>query len=162
VSAQERAWLRAWADPDTVVAEVGLSRERALAGLCDRLRDSSVLVVDYGHQRGERPVDGSLVGYRHGEVLHPVPDGSMDLTAHVAVDALCASMGDRPVVRSRQRDMLLDLLGSATVDQQLARSQPQAYLQQVAQRAAQHALCRRGGLGDFWWVLIEPPARLAR
>ena len=162
VSEEERVWLETWTDADTIVAEVGLTREHALAELYGHLHESSVLVVDYGHVASQRPVEGSLVGYRQGEVQRPLPDGSMDLTAHVAMDALCASMGQDVLVRARQSEILGDLIGPAHVDQRWARSRPAAYLQQVAEHAAAHALSQRGGLGDFWWVLIEPPARLSR
>ncbi|HKJ11256.1 MAG TPA: SAM-dependent methyltransferase [Ornithinimicrobium sp.] len=162
VREEERAWLEAWADADTEIAEVGLARERALAALRRSVRDCSVLVVDYGHHQGERPPQGTLVGYRDGGMLPAVPNGSMDLTAHVAIDALVASCGEGGVRWARQREMLPDLLDPPPLDAELARPQPAAYLQQVAEQAAWGELCRRGGLGDFWWVLTEPPARLAR
>ena len=39
---------------------------------------------------GARPVDGSLTGFRAGRQVAPVPDGSCDVTAHVAIDAVAA------------------------------------------------------------------------
>ena len=40
-----------------------------------------------------RPLDGSLTGFRAGRQVAPVPDGSCDLTAHVAMDAVAAAPG---------------------------------------------------------------------
>jgi hypothetical protein len=86
----------------------------------------------------------------------------MDLTAHVAVDALCASVSEHGVVRARQWEALCDLLGPGGLEQNLARSRPAEYLHQLAEQGARRELCQRGGLGDFWWVLVGSPARLAR
>ncbi|MGB7450464.1 MAG: SAM-dependent methyltransferase [Ornithinimicrobium sp.] len=155
VADEERAWLERWTDPGTDIAEVGLTRERAVADLRGRLRRSTVLLVDYGHLRHERPPQGTLVGYRHGEVLPPVPDGSMDLTAHVAVDALWASLGAGALMRARQREALAELLETPRIDQQLAHTLPSTYLHQLAEQQARRELSRDGGLGDFWWVLAE-------
>ena len=56
--------------------------------LGSRVRRGAVLAVDYGHTVGERPADGTLTAYRAGALVVPVPDGSCDLTAHVAIDSL--------------------------------------------------------------------------
>ena len=50
------------------------------------------LAIDYAHERERRPVYGTLTGYRDGHCVSPVPDGSCDITAHVALDA-CADGG---------------------------------------------------------------------
>ena len=47
-----------------------------------------LLAVDYGHAAGGRPTGGTLAAYRDGAQVAPVPDGTCDLTAHVAVDSL--------------------------------------------------------------------------
>ena len=46
-----------------------------------------VLAVDYGHLAADRPPTGTLAAHRHGHLVPPVPDGSCDLTAHVAWDS---------------------------------------------------------------------------
>ena len=51
------------------------------------------MAVDYAHDRAGRPKGGSLTAYRNGRAVPPVPDGSCDLTAHVALDA-CAAAGE--------------------------------------------------------------------
>ena len=68
--------------------EVGSARDLAWADLVARVRRGTLLAVDYGHTRGDRPAHGTLTAYRDGALVAPVPDGSCDLTAHVAVDAL--------------------------------------------------------------------------
>ena len=56
--------------------------------------------VDYGHARADRPAAGTLTGYREGRQVAPVPDGSCDLTAHVAMDSLGARRAGRPAHRA--------------------------------------------------------------
>ena len=127
--------------------EVGRQRDEAWSALLDRLPSGSVAVaVDYGHTVADRPREGTLVAYREGHVVDPVPDGTCDLTAHVAVDSL------RQTRRLRQREAT-DAVGapeyvSAAVD-------PAAYLQALADHSAVAELRRPGGFGDFWWVIAQ-------
>ena len=89
---EELAWCaRHWPVEGLPVGarvEVGLTRDLAWADLVARVRSGILLAVDYGHTAGDRPVGGTLTAYRSGSVVAPVPDGSCDLTAHVAVDSL--------------------------------------------------------------------------
>ena len=55
------------------------------------------VAVDYGHLRDSRPVDGTLTGFRDGRQVPPVPDGSCDVTAHVAMDAVAVGGAGTPV-----------------------------------------------------------------
>lgn len=154
----EAAWLDRWVGPSVRRAEVGLARDRAWADLITRVDDGLVLAVDYGHTLPDRPPDGSLAAYRHGAQVAPVPDGSCDLTAHVAVDALAAATpaGHGGAEVMRQGAALDDLLGPlAAVEHALARTEPTAYLQLLAEQATRRALGAPGGLGDFWWVLAR-------
>jgi SAM-dependent MidA family methyltransferase len=132
--------------------EVGSSRDGAWADLVGRVRRGTLLAVDYGHTRGERPLHGTLTGYRAGAVVHPVPDGSCDVTAHVAVDSLdhdevttqraaLHALGIRPVVPSRE---------DATAD-------PSGYLAALARASAVTALTDANGLGGFSWVVRRAP-----
>ena len=66
----------------------GSTRDLAWGDLVCRVRHGILLAVDYGHTRGDRPTGGTLTAYRAGALVAPVPDGSCDLTAHVAVDSL--------------------------------------------------------------------------
>lgn len=74
--------------------EVGEPRDRFWAELVGRSVAAgarAMLAVDYAHLRADRPPLGSLTGFRAGRALPPKPDGSMDLTAHVAIDAVAAA-----------------------------------------------------------------------
>ncbi|WP_238146793.1 SAM-dependent methyltransferase [Ornithinimicrobium murale] len=128
-------------------AEVGLARDAAYADLVSRVEQGVVLVIDYGHRRDARPQEGTLTGYRHGGQVPPVPDGSCDLTAHVAVDSLGADL------LCTQREALHDLLGRPTLPpHELSSARPTAYLEQLSRANALATLTRPGGLGDFWWA----------
>jgi SAM-dependent MidA family methyltransferase len=127
--------------------EVGRQRDEAWAALLGRLAPGSVaLAVDYGHTVEDRPRTGTLVAYRDGRLVDPVPDGSCDLTAHVSVDSL------RQTRRLRQRDAVA---ASPPPDHRLAAEDPAAYLAALADHSAVAALRRPGGFGDFWWVVTR-------
>lgn len=149
----QRSWLEGWTSERVLRAEVGRPRDHAWADLCSRVDQGLVVAVDYGHTLAVRPIQGSLSAYRQGKQTGVVPDGSCDLTAHVAVDSLVAAT---PGVRLlRQRAVLDDVLGlMPTVPHDLARTEPTAYLQLLAEHSARRALSAPGGLGDFWWVLL--------
>lgn len=152
-------WLVRWVPDGVRRTEVGLPRDRAAADLLGRLDRGVLLVVDYGHDREHRPVDGTLTGYRGGRQVPPVPDGSCDLTAHVAVDSLVSHLATIfPDVRCRvstQAEALADLLpgAGAPVPHELARREPTAYLQALGRRGALAALRAPGGPGGFRWLV---------
>lgn len=140
------AWLRAWWPLSAVGdrAEVGRTRDDAWAGLVRLARRCVLVAVDYA-LGDPRPVTGSLAGYRSGRQVRPVPDGSCDITAHVALDA-CAAAGERAGATGSwhacQRDVLLDL--------EIA-NDPPVGAGQVPQLGA---LARRGELAE----LLDPAA----
>jgi len=127
--------------------EVGRQRDEAWSSLLARLPAGSVAVaVDYGHTVADRPREGTLVGYREGHVVDPVPDGTCDLTAHVAVDSL------RQTRRLQQREAVAAV---GAPDHASAAVDPAAYLQALADQSAVAELRRPGGFGDFWWVIAQ-------
>jgi SAM-dependent MidA family methyltransferase len=73
-------------------AEVGLPRDEAWASAVGRVARGLAVAVDYAHDVDTRPPFGTLTGFREGRETAPVPDGSCDITAHVALDA-CAAAG---------------------------------------------------------------------
>jgi hypothetical protein len=151
-------WADRWLGPQLRRAEVGLDRDLAWADLVARVDSGVVLAVDYGHTAADRPRDGTLTGFRRGRQVPPVPDGSVDVTAHVAVDSLVAVAETLPGTwcqADRQRAVLVDLLGdpAVPVPHALASREPAAYLRALARRSALATLTAPGGLGDFWWVL---------
>ncbi|KAB7746491.1 hypothetical protein GA707_03080 [Nostocoides sp. F2B08] len=147
----DRVWAERWWPVGSRV-EVGRARDEAWADLLSRVGRGLVVAVDYGHTTAARPETGTLTGYRGGDVVAPVPDGSCDLTAHVAVDSL---RHDRIV---RQRDLFAELgLTGTALEPRLAHEAPAAYLQALARRSAVTALRDPAGLGAFWWVLARRP-----
>ncbi|HET7762464.1 MAG TPA: SAM-dependent methyltransferase [Phycicoccus sp.] len=132
--------------------EVGWSRDRAWAGLVDRVRRGTLLAVDYGHTRAERPLHGTLTGYRAGELVDPVPDGSCDVTAHVAVDSL-----DHDELMTQRAALHALGIRAETPARDDAARDPAGYLAGLARASAVAALTDPGGLGGFSWVLRRVP-----
>jgi Putative S-adenosyl-L-methionine-dependent methyltransferase len=155
VPASLRAWTQRWWPLDGgepgLRAEVGTTRDAAWADVVGRVTRGIAVAVDYGHTRDHRPPFGSLRSYRDGTEVEVLPDGSRDVTAHVAVDAVADRVGG--VVR-RQRDVLRDLgVSGRRPDLARATSQPDAFLRDLAAAGEATELTEHGGLGDFWWVV---------
>lgn len=129
-------------------AEVGATRDAAFGALRSRIDSGLLIAVDYGHLRADRPRWGTLAGYRDGVQCPPQPDGSTDITAHVAMDTLEAG----ELVHQRE---LFNRLGlrPEVPDIALAREDPPAYLRGMAERGSYAQLTAPGGLGDFWWAI---------
>lgn len=164
-SAQLLAWAERWW-PGGGRAECGLARDAAWARLVGQVRRGLAVAVDYGHTLplppsadtrspqaapdapgfgGRRP---TLTGYRAGRQVRPIPDGSCDLTAHVALDSCAAATGSRLL---RQREVLQTL----GVDGALPSWDGDAVgyaaaLQQAAQAAS---LLDPAGPGGFGWLV---------
>jgi SAM-dependent MidA family methyltransferase len=146
----ERWWPVADAGPGTRV-EVGTSRDTAWADVVGRVTRGLAVAVDYGHTRADRPRYGSLRSYREGREVDVLPDGSRDVTAHVAVDAVADRVGGR--VRT-QREVLRELgVTGERPDLALATADPAAYLGRLATATEAAELTATGGLGDFSWVV---------
>jgi SAM-dependent MidA family methyltransferase len=129
-------------------AEVGSTRDEAWSDVLDHIGRGVAIAVDYGHTRSSRPNFGSLRSYRDGQEVDVVPDGSRDLTAHVAVDSLPQ---DR---RCSQRDALRDLGVDATRPPlTLASVDPAGYVRALSRASQAAELTAVGGLGDFTWVI---------
>ncbi len=152
-SAPELAWLARWW-PLTCVgnrAEIGSTRDAAWAGAVSQVRRGLAFAVDYGHSAGERPAYGSLVGYRSGVAVPPVPDGSCDLTAHVALDSCLAAA---PGLLTTQRAALTQLgVRAVRPPQELAGRDPAAYLAGLRDAGEAAELLDPAGLGGFGWLL---------
>ncbi|MET9410683.1 SAM-dependent methyltransferase [Streptomyces sp. NPDC002935] len=131
-------------------AEIGLPRDLAWASAVSALDRGLAVAVDYAHFAGGRPPFGTLTGFREGRETVPVPDGSCDITAHVALDA-CAVPGGR-VVTQRAALRALGVSG-ARPPLALASTDPAAYVRALAGAGAAAELTAPGGLGDFGWLL---------
>ncbi|MFJ5033626.1 SAM-dependent methyltransferase [Streptomyces sp. NPDC088560] len=95
VTGADADWLARWwplPAEEGLRAEIGLPRDLAWASAVGRLVRGLAVAVDYAHTRDTRPPFGTLTGFREGRETAPVPDGSCDITAHVALDA-CAAAG---------------------------------------------------------------------
>ncbi|WP_431879701.1 SAM-dependent methyltransferase [Micromonospora marina] len=137
-------------------AEIGWSRDLAWAQAVGRVARGLALAVDYGHLRESRPADGTLTGYRGGRQVPPVPDGSCDVTAHVAMDSV-ASAGER-VARCAyslvsQREALRALgADGGRPPLSLASRDPAGYLRALAAASAAAELTDAAGLGGHLWL----------
>ncbi|MCF3965286.1 hypothetical protein L1885_27320, partial [Streptomyces fuscigenes] len=88
-------------------------------------------------------------GFRDGGEVRPVPDGSCDVTSHVALDAIAPD-----AVRVSQRAVLRALgVGGKRPPLSLAGTDPAAYVRALAAAGEAAELTAPGGLGDFTWVL---------
>ena len=134
-------------------AEIGLTREAFWANVCSRASKGLCAAIDYGHVATSRPALGTLTAYRQGRQVAPVPDGTCDITAHVAVDALAEAVGGEIV---SQREILTRLgVTGRRPDLELASTDPPAYVHALSQATAAAQLIDSHGLGDFTWVLRE-------
>ncbi|MEU7286187.1 SAM-dependent methyltransferase [Streptomyces flaveolus] len=110
VGGADAEWLARWwplAGEEGLRAEIGLPRDRAWASAVSTLERGLAVAADYAHTRDTRPPFGTLTGFREGRETPPVPDGSCDITSHVALDA-CATAGGA----GRARDGVEDGAGT--------------------------------------------------
>ncbi|MCG5441072.1 SAM-dependent methyltransferase [Micromonospora sp. NIE79] len=137
-------------------AEIGRTRDEAWAEAVQKIEQGLALAVDYGHLRESRPIDGTLTGYRGGRQVPPVPDGSSDVTAHVAMDSV-ASAG-AAVARCAyslvlQREALRALgADGGRPPLSLAGTDPVGYVRALAAASAVAELTDPAGLGGHWWL----------
>jgi SAM-dependent MidA family methyltransferase len=151
VDAADRFWLSRWW-PGACRAEIGWPRDAAWADAVSRVRQGAALAVDYGHLRDHRP-DGTLTGFRGGRQVLPVPDGSCDVTAHVAMDAVAVAAGT-PYRMVRQREALKALgIDGARPPLDRASTDPVGYVRALAAAGAAAELIEPSGLGGHWWLL---------
>ncbi len=185
VGGAEAEWLARWwplAGEEGLRAEIGLPRDAAWASAVSTVDRGLAVAADYAHTVGTRPPFGTLTGFREGRETAPVPDGSCDITAHVALDAVaaacpvacapeCTPPGAhqrpalprpalprpallRPALLRPQREALraLGVVG-ARPPLALASTDPAAYVRALASASEAAELIAPGGLGDFVWLL---------
>jgi SAM-dependent MidA family methyltransferase len=149
---EDQAWLDRWWPLTSVGdrAEIGLPRDTAWADLVGRLRRGSVLAIDYGHHLADRPPYGSLSAFQDGREVTPIPDGSRDICAHVALDS-CAEVAGA-LLTQRAALSALGIDGRRPpLDQ--ARTDPAGYLTRLQQASEEGELLDPAGLGGFGWIL---------
>jgi SAM-dependent MidA family methyltransferase len=153
------AWLQRWWPMSETGgrAEIGRPRDVAWADLVRRLNAGVAVAADYAHFTHDRPASGTLTGYRNGRVVAPVPDGSCDITAHVALDS-CASAGDVAgasttlLVAQREALRALGVRGERP-SAALAHSDPVRYLRALQSASEEGELLDPTGLGGFRWLV---------
>ncbi|MET9377614.1 SAM-dependent methyltransferase [Streptomyces sp. NPDC002992] len=159
VEGPDAEWLERWwplREPGER-AEIGRARDEAWAAAVGALAAGTAVAVDYAHVRESRPPFGTLTGFRAGREVEPVPDGSCDLTAHVAMDAV-ASAGGEGWELVTQREALRGLgVSGGRPPLSLASSDPGAYVRALAAAGEAAELTARGGLGDFVWLTHRVP-----
>jgi SAM-dependent MidA family methyltransferase len=147
-------WMRRWwtLTAPGERAEDGTTRDAAWADAVARV-DGVAVAIDYGHVLPDRPPFGTLRSYAGGREVDVGPDGSRDVTAHVAVDAVAAAVDGRLV---RQRDALAELgVDGRRPPLELARTDPAGYVRALSAAGEAGELTSRGGLGDFWWIITD-------
>lgn len=156
VTGADARWLERWwplhGAPEGTRAEIGHPRDAAWEAAAGSLERGLAVAVDYAHTADARPPFGTLTGFLEGREAAPVPDGSRDVTAHVALDA-CALPGGR-IVSQRTALHALGVTG-ARPPLSLAATDPAAYVRALAGAGEAAELTARGGLGDFAW-LVQP------
>jgi SAM-dependent MidA family methyltransferase len=154
VSGADRLWCQWFWPMDRLEPgdrlEVGETRDTAWDDLVSRVASGLAVAVDYGHTIDSRPPPGTLTGFRQGRQVLPIPDGSCDLTAHVAMDSLTHD----ELIDQRTALRRLGVSGQ-TPPHDLARRDPAAYLKGLSSASAAAALTARGGLGDFLWAFTR-------
>ncbi|MEU5800093.1 SAM-dependent methyltransferase [Streptomyces sp. NPDC047804] len=161
VTGADARWLSRWwplARPGDR-AEIGRPRDEAWARAVASLAAGTAVAVDYAHVRASRPPFGTLTGFREGREVPPVPDGSCDLTSHVALDA-CAAAADGTAELLDQRTALRDLgISGERPPLAQASADPAGYVRALASAGQAAELTARGGLGDFGWLRHRVPER---
>ncbi|MEU5473891.1 SAM-dependent methyltransferase [Streptomyces lydicus] len=166
VGGADAEWLRRWWAPPLEAAgdapwpvgdpglraEIGRPRDEAWARAVGSLRAGLAVAADYAHERGDRPLFGTLTGFRDGREVRPVPDGSCDITAHVALDACAGPAARRTTQRAALRALGVD---GRRPPLTLASADPAAYVRALGAAGSAAELIDPAGLGGFGW-LLEP------
>ena len=140
-------WLQRWG-PDAAAGtrmEIGRPRDEAARMLAARLTAGALVIVDYTRTAADRTArfsDGTPTGFRDGHQCLARPDGSMNLTAHVAIDSVAASLEPFGEVHVRT---------VADVAQHHQAGKPLAF----ADRMRWANVGDRGSWGGFSWLTLD-------
>jgi SAM-dependent MidA family methyltransferase len=96
ISQTEWEWLNRWW-PQTVPharRELGITRDHTWVKLVNIFSVGRAIAIDYSHSLDQRTKGlfdaGTLTGYQLGSSVRAIPNGEVNITAHVALDS-CAS-----------------------------------------------------------------------
>jgi SAM-dependent MidA family methyltransferase len=165
LSRDDAAWAERWWPPTAGARiELGGPRDEAWAAAVGSVHRGLAVTVDYGHTRDARPPFGTLTGYAGGRQLPPVPDGSMDITAHVAIDAARSAgeaVAGAPAVLTTQRAALRGLgVTGGRPARELSTRDPAGYVRALATAGQAAELTDPAGLGGHHWLLQPVGVRL--
>lgn len=156
VTEEDAAWAARWW-PEGLRVELGGRRDAAWASAVATVSRGLALTVDYGHLADERPPLGTLTGFRAGRSVEAVPDGSCDLTAHVAIDSARAAgegTAGLTAVLLRQAEALRALgADGGRPPLALAATDPAGYVRALAAASEVTELTDPAGLGGHFWLL---------
>jgi SAM-dependent MidA family methyltransferase len=148
-------WVQRWW-PDARSVECGTRRDDAWRTLVGVLRHGVAVAIDYGHVRGERPNAPTLAAYRDGRA-HPLAlDGSVNMTAHVALDACAAAASSTEEVTGTWLIRQSQALGASAAAECEAGSLDSGVslaLHELAARSRWSELVDPNGLGAHWWLV---------
>lgn len=155
------AWLDDWWPLPEVGqrAELGGPRDDAWRSLVATIDRGLVLAVDYGHSHEERKnlYHGTLSGYRDGLRVPPIPDGTCDITAHVALDACAATTsetnGSWTLLTTQTQALKERGVSPALPPAVEASANPRAYTDRLAAASESRLLLDPQGPGGFGWLL---------
>lgn len=156
VAGEDARWLRDWWPLDRTPglrAEIGRPRDTVWAEAVGTLHRGLAVAVDYGHTRADRPPLGTLTGYLEGREVPPAPDGTRDLTAHVALDSCAAAAGGHARTLT-QREALHDLgVHGGRPPLSWASTDALAYVRGLRDASQAAELTDLAGLGAFTWLV---------
>lgn len=132
--------------------EIGRTRDEAWAELVRTATGSVLIAIDYHHTACSRPPDGTLTGYRRGRRCTPIPDGTVDITAHVALDSVARAGIDAGAYESLLRDQR-NVLRAFNITVDLPAPGELSYPQRLAAASRVARLLDPCGLGGFGWLL---------
>jgi SAM-dependent MidA family methyltransferase len=141
--------------------EVGLTRDDTMRTLTKAMMSGTILAIDYGHDVNSRR--STLAGYRNGRLVSVIPDGSCDITAHVAFDSCAQAAKDiaettgRSIATSTrlQREVLGPLVALVRwPDPASANSNPEHYATELESMSNVIELTGPD-LGDFTWLRVD-------
>ncbi|MCH9677774.1 MAG: SAM-dependent methyltransferase [Actinomycetia bacterium] len=109
ISQAESEWLHNWW-PQTVAharREIGITRDHAWSKLTQVFQTGRAIAVDYSNSREQRSLGtfdaGTLTGFQRGKSVRPIPNGTVNITAHVALDSCAyAASAVRPDITATQ------------------------------------------------------------
>lgn len=131
-------------------AEIGCTRDLAWDRLCASVRIGAVVASDYPRCGP----DATLRGYHGGKVVHPVPDGSCNLTADVTLGSCVAATAGRRVSTWTQREALASLGVSGELPDPTTMDGGD-FARELSRAFSARALRAVGGRGSFRWLRAD-------